>query len=328
MDALAKKNPVLLMVIANVLMGGNSVLAKIGFESIPPLLFGGMRYFFASLVILFFGWLAIEKYDPKDNASLFVQASLQVLCAVTWFWALTLTQAINVTIIFLLTPIMVYVGSVLFLGEPRSQKALSGSLIAFCGGVLMFGAPVISGGDTDAMIGNGLMLISATSLAFLIIHSKKIITEKNRRTVLGVRWLSAAMAFFILSLAVENPADIQDASTRSLLALVIAAIFAGALGVLLFYKALEHMRAEDSSAIFYIDTLTGTLLSAIVLGEELSDTALIAAGIIIAGVLVAHPVHINRFMYYQKFNLSKFDEFMHWAKKEYSEITHLLKRYI
>ncbi len=327
MNKLIRQYPIAAMIFANLFLALNSVVGKIGLETIPPFLYAGMRYVFGGLIMVIFGYLAGQSMSNAQSKHVFIQIVGQLTMGLSWFYALTLTQAINASVIFLLTPILVYVGSVLFLGEPRSNKALAGSLVAFTGGILMFGAPAIESGSSDELIGNGLLLLSAASLAGIILHSKKVITEQNIYALLGTRWFVTGLVAMLAAVFFEDVSIIRQASTESLLALAFSTVVAGAIGLIIFYRALEYMRAEDSASIFYLDPLVGTIASSIVLGEVLNDITLIAAGVIVAGVLISHPVHIHRTIYYQKYKLTRFEEFIHWAKKEYDSVYRLIKRY-
>lgn len=315
------------MIVANMMLGINSLLAKIGYETIPPFLFAGIRYFLGGFLILFVGWFLLEKIRREDYRHLSVQVALQIGAALCWYWALTFTQAVNASIIFLLVPIMVYVGSVLFLGEPRSNKALMGALLAFSGGMLLFGAPAISNAEESQIVGNGLLLVSAAMFAALILHSKKIITENNIRSVLGLRWFATGIVALIVSAGFEDIGRITDASMSSLLALVLAVTLAGGIGVLIFYKALEHMKAEDSASILYIDPLIGSIAAALIIGETLSSASLIAALVVVVGVIITHPVHIQRTMYYLRFKHSRFEDFVRWAKHELDSLGAIARRF-
>lgn len=315
------------MIFANLFLALNSVLGKIGLETIPPFVYSGVRYLFGGLILIAFGYLAGQSLAKANPRHVVIQSVLQIIMGFSWFYALTLTQALNAAIIFLLTPILVYVGSILFLNEPRSVKALAGSLVAFVGGILMFGAPAIGGGSSEELIGNGLLLVSAASLAAVILHSKKVITEKNIHAILGVRWMVAGLAGLLVALGTNDLVELSAISRSSAIALLLGTVVAGAFGLIIFYRALEHMKAEDSASLFYIDPLVGTIASAVILGEVLSDSALIAAGVIVMGVIISHPVHINRTVYYQKFTHSRFEEFLHWARKEYSTVSNVLRKY-
>lgn len=326
MNSLIKRYPFALMALATSLTAVNSVLGKISFEDIPPFLFIGTRYLVIGLMFIVIARYAGHKLNEASTKDIVIQCVLQVVVGMAWFGSLIYTQAINVAILFLLEPVVVYVGSIIFLREPRSNRALAGALVALTGGVLMFGAPALSD-DPRQMIGNGLLLIAVFGYAALLLHSKKVITDKNLFTVLGLRFMAAGLAGLLLTSVFENPSTILTASASSLSALTLSITVCGFFGMWLFYKALEHMRAEDSASILYFDPLVGTIAGAVILGETLNDAALVAAGIIIAGVLISHPVHTNRTLYYLKYNQSRFEEFVHWAKTEFDDVFKLVKRY-
>lgn len=323
---ITKTNPFLAMVIANVFLGSSSVLIKIGLETIPTFMLIGARFTMIGALFLFVAHLKNLKSNGSHTLDLLIQIVLQSFLATAWFVALNFTEPINSSIIFLLTPIAVYVGSVVVLHEPRSNRAMAGSLVALVGGLLLFGAPVLSG-NTEELIGNGLLLASALILAALIIHTKKISADVPTPIITGVKFLGTGIVGWSLAIGLEDfQGVLVGVSVASSVALILAVI-TGFFGLYLFYEALRHMRAEESAPLFYIDPLVGSVSSALVLGNSLSPYATAAAIVIICGVAISHPVHLHRYAYYHMPHVSKFEEFLQKMRHRYESIEYLVKKF-
>ena len=316
------------MSIATVFLALNSTLAKIAMEYLPVFFYTGSRYMVIGAMFILLAQYRKERivHTQQSIAGHAVQIALQAITGLAWMYGVSLTDPINASIAFLLSPILIYVGSVIFLGEPRSNKALAGSLIALVGGALLIGAPTLNGDGSQQMIGNGLLLLSAASLASLIIHTKKMYAFASRNYILGVRFFATGIVAFLLSIGLDETSAVGSASVEAWVALALAITLGGVIGLSIFYQALKHMRAEDSAALFYIDPLAGSVIAALVLGNTLSPAALVATSFIVLGVVVAHPVHIHRTVFYYLEHVSRFDQFVHWLKAKYLDLQITLKR--
>lgn len=328
---MSQEKAVTLMALSSVFVGFNSVLSKIALDAgFGAFTFIGFRFGITGLLFLLTALWVSSKLEIKRNTmlGLGVQVILQIGMSVTWIGALTLTDPINASIAFLLTPIIVYLGSVTVLHEPRSIRALSGSLVALVGGLLLFGAPSIGDGNSDALLGNGLLLISSVFLAAMIIHTKFLYGYMGRNYILGTRFFAGGLTCFVFALFSEGLGHLAQVEAKGWIALALGIIVSGYIGLSLFYKALRYMRAEDSSSLFYIDPLVGAVGAAVILGNTLSDGALVASSVILLGVLVAHPIHINRMNFYYLEHISRFDKFVGWIKSASLNAREVIRKFI
>ena len=328
MQKFIKTNPVLAMIIANILLAGNSVLAKVAFESLPVMVYIGVRYFLVGSVFLLLALHGRQFFKKGAKRHLAFNAAAQIAFTFSWLIGVNMSQAINAAILFLLTPVIVYVASVVFLKEPRSNRALAGSLIALVGGLVLFGAPAVSSTDPKELAGNGLILLSVFLLAGMVVHTKYLYKYTDLNTIIGSRFTLLGIAGFGVALAQNDFSSVTSISISSMIAVILSVTLAGFFGLQMFYKALQNMKAEDSASLFYVDPLTGAILSALVLGETLSSGTIVAASIIVVGVLVSHPVHVNRMHYYQALRHSRFEEFMAWIYHGYKSLIKTAKKTI
>ena len=316
------------MITAAIVVGGlSSVAVKFVIESMPVFMAAGLRWIGAGAIFLAFGYAGMRHLRKKDAKNLAIQALLQTVVGLSWFAGLSYAQAINASIIFLMSPVFVYLGSVLILKEPRSNRALAGSLLSLSGGLLMFGAPVLSGDSTNELIGMALLTITSVGWAAMVIHSKQVINDKNIFAVLSLRYFAVGLLAFGISLGVEDARELASVTAESWVWLIFLIIIAGALVNYVIYKGLEYVRAEDTASLFYLDQLVGAVGGAVLLSETLSGPALLAAGVIVAGVIVAHPVHMTRTIFYRTPHHSRLDDFLDWMRQGYKSINKFVHRF-
>jgi drug/metabolite transporter (DMT)-like permease len=315
------------MILSCVFSGLNAVLFKLTQDDFTPISFIGVRYIFVGLIFLIIGLrgrdLIIKK---RAHKAIIINTAFFVVTVYMWFIALNYTQALDAAIFGLLTPVLVYIGSVVFLKEPRSIKALTGALIAMVGGILLFGFPSELSSN-ERMIGNGLLLLSSFVSAGWVLSLKTSYKKASRNALYTISYLTSGVIGLVWAFARNDFVKLSDGvHIESVVALVTSILIPGVASMTLYYAALKRMRAEDSASLLYVDTLTGVLASVLVLGDTLSPVAVASSCVIIFGIIIAHPVHINRLLYYQKEHISKFEELVRWMKNEYGSVSHVLKK--
>jgi len=325
-DKLIKRYPLVLISIAIIAGSLTSVGAKFVNDSVPIFTIGAIRWISMGIILLLISRNAIKHIREADSVDILVQSLLGIIANLSWFGALAYTQAINSSIMFLLNPILVYIGSVLFLKEPRSTRALTGSLIAFAGGVFLFGAPAL-GGSSQEVIGNGLLLVATIGWAAQVLHGKRVITSENINVVLGVQFFITGLASLSLAFMFEQPTVALDIPLDAALWFLGTLLIGGVWSSLVMFKGLVEVKAEDISAILYLDPLVGVIGGTLILGETLSGLTLLASGVILAGVFVSHPAHIHRTIYYRKAAHGSIEEFAHWISKEQEHISASIRRF-
>src|SRR3990167_6444222 len=127
-------NPVLALIIANIIWGGASPIFKFSLENIPPFTLAFIRFFFASFFFLPF----VFKYRHQLTWRNFFEICLTSFFGITlnisaFFLGLQRTESINAPIIASAGPVFIFILSVIFLKERANRKIFGGMLIALIG---------------------------------------------------------------------------------------------------------------------------------------------------------------------------------------------------
>jgi len=309
-------------------VGMGAVFSKIALDSFSPFYFSGLRFLSDGIIFTTIALLNKDKlvYSPSAAKGLTVQALLQATTGISWMYALSIIDPIKSSIAFLLSPILVYVGSVVFLKETRSTVALVGSLVAMAGGLLLFGVPSPDGGESQTLA-NVLLLVSVVSLAALVLHAKHLLKSCSRNYILGTRFLATGIIGLVLAFIFEDASMVFSATGASWLGLALSVGLSGTVALTLFYSSLKYMRAEDSAPLFYMDPLVGVIAATVILGDRLALLQIGASFIVVIGVLIAHPVHMPiTIFYHQEHSLSRFAHPFRWAEKEARSLFELWRR--
>jgi len=289
------------MAVAATIIGTYIAVTKFILQDIEPVLSIALRNLGVAGVIALITWSYQHKpVSFRCSRLLIFNGCLHGLQSMMFVIGLERTQAINGSLLWLLLPVFIYIGSIVFLREPFKGQALLGALVSLTGGLLLVLGPLLSeGGEVTFNWGDMLMLGAVFILSINILQTKTLYQYITPHQILIYKMLMSGIALLVGSALLGESFDVSQVSWQAWVALAYSIIFTGAIGLLLFYGALRYMRAEDSASFIYIEPLMGVITSAVFLGESLDETALIAGSVIVLGVLITHPAHVHRLHFYQ-----------------------------
>jgi len=287
--------PFFLAVVASGLIGTNGVAAKYAIPDFEPITYLGIIFTIAGILLGFFmikGLPKIPRVMPKFH--LLINVLLNLSYASFFFVGISKTSALKAALLVLTIPIFVYILSLLVLHEKFDRRAFIGVVIGLLGSLMVIGAPAISG--DSILIGDVYVLIGYLSLAGLVIHSKFINRWLKPKVYVTYRTAIIGFGLVIGSLALGQFPELSSVSTEAWLAVAYGGIVSGAIALLLFYRSLRFIPAEQAATTFYADPLAGVLAATFFLGESISVETWIGALVVILGILIAHPIH-NRLLH-------------------------------
>lgn len=325
-----KKHAFWTMLIAAAIIGTQPVAMKYIQDDIPPVLVASFRYLAVAVALLIFSKDLRVKKQAGYLRWVRTSTIFQLIAAITIFVAVEKTQALNVSLAYLLGPVFVYVGSVFLLSEPSSPRGLWGSLIALLGGFLLIGEPLLNG---EAILGadivaNGLLVLGLLTHAIVIIHTKRLAKVASIDAGIAARFGIAGFVMLLIFMPQLAEVDFTAFSVRTWAVFLYLVLINGAFALSLYYRSLVHMKVKDSASLLYIDPLVGSVLGMIILGETLSIIGAVAVVVIIAGIAIAHPAHSKRMHFYLDPHRHYFHAFLDWVKKEVGAVEHKLKKYL
>src|SRR3990167_3945501 len=158
-------NPVLALIITNIICGGASPIFKFALLNIPPFTLAFFRFFFAGLIFLPWAGRIWKELTLKEWIEVFLVGFFGITIHISFFFlGLEKTESINAPIIASSGPIFIYLGSLIFLKEKPKLKVLSGMLAALTGVLVIIFAPFFLDGRTWAFgeIEGNLFILIAT----------------------------------------------------------------------------------------------------------------------------------------------------------------------
>lgn len=274
----------LLVILVTCTWGLNYVFVKIGVASIPPIFFCALKFIVCSALISLFKfktqlkWQLIAKMGMVLGVFTFSLLYLGIQLGVPSGIASLLMQAQMIFTIVL---------SALVLRDRFSGLEWAGIILAFGG---LYGITHHSGGGGNEMIsGIGVVLIFGAAFAGGLsnIIVKKAGSIDNFELI---TWMSLVppIPLLVISYFFE---DHQFDSIRSINGVGIVSIFYGSIfstvfGYGLWGKILKKYSPSTVAPLLLLVPVFGILFSYLILGEQLTSLQLLAAAIVLVGLVI------------------------------------------
>ena len=184
------------------------------------------------------------------------------------------------------TPLWVAPAAWLLMGEPLPPRRITGIALGLAGIVVMFNPTTLNWHDQNAIFGNGLLLLSALAWSVSILYTR------------AHRWIATPFQLvfweILLATVILTPlAYVFEGSPKIIFSapLLIALGYSGAVGNALGFWAMtvvnRSVPATTTSIGILFTPIVGIASSVIVLHETVDTQLIIAASMILTGVLVA-----------------------------------------
>ncbi len=286
-------NPYLLLTLTTFFWGANVVLGRAAPSfDMPPVALSFWRWAIATLILLPFAlptlWrqraLVIRHWPVLLTLSISGVAIFNTLL----YLALTMTTAVNVSLIQGFLPALTVFASWIILREGTTPRAVAGMVISMMGVVV-----VISRGDLGLLFGLGpnlgdlLMLPAMASWALYTVFLRFKPPDLDPFAfilltfIVGVVFVGAAYG---VELA-QGKTFTLNAATGSAIAYI--ALFPALIAYILWNRGVKAVGANVASQFQYLMPLWGSLLAVIFLGEEFLLFHVAGIVLIFGGVYLA-----------------------------------------
>jgi len=183
------------------------------------------------------------------------------------------------TLLFYCGPVFVMALSPIMFGEKLTKKVLLGFGVVFLGQVLVNGQVVLEGGN---LWGIFCGVMSAVTYVPMVSVGKKCaaITGMEKATFQLIFAMIPATVFLLLTRGF--PVSVPAGSWPALLLL---GVFNIGIGTYLFYTSINFLPIQTVAVCGYLEPLAAVILSAVLLGEQMTLLQIIGAVLIIGGAI-------------------------------------------
>jgi len=275
------------LVLATVIWGGSFVVIKTGLEDMSPLLFIGVR-FLAAFLLMFPFVLARRPRLTRDAVKFGIilgvfQFGGYYLQTAGLQYTSVAKSSLLTYLYALLTPPL----QLLILRKRVKPATLLGIGIVFVG-IFLFSSP--SGGSLNK--GDLLSIMSAASYSFYIVLLDRLTRKENPSVLTMVQFLMTAALGFALSPILEAPRF--EIPGSGLVALGYLASL-GSVGAIYIMNRFQKDTSPSKAVIIYaLEPVFAVLFGFFLIGETLSASDMLGGALILCGVLFSELADFRR----------------------------------
>jgi drug/metabolite transporter (DMT)-like permease len=294
-------NPILALIIANVIWGMASPIFKFALTNIPPFTLAYIRFFFAGLIFVPLALNKWQKLSLREWVEILLVGFFGISINISFFFlGVVKTESINVPVIASSGPIFIYLLSIIFLREKAKSKVLAGMLVALLGVLVIILSPLVLEGKKfvlGAIEGNLFILIATFGSVLQTIIGRDVLKKINAFQVSVITFLFGSLTFIPFIPKELATWDISFLNFAGLTGIIFGVFFSSALGYFLFYYGVSKLKAQDVGIFTYIDPIAAIFVAGPLLHEYPNLFYLIGGALIFGGIFWAegrvhwHPLH-------------------------------------
>ena len=296
-------NPILALIITNLIWGAASPIFKYALTNIPPFTLAFIRFFFASLLFLpFCTKVNLRDITKRDWFDIFLGAFFGISINVGFFFlGVQKTESINVPIIASTGPLFIFLFSVIFLGEKPKFKVLAGMILSFIGALGIIFSPIIFDGKTikdfGAFEGNLMIVLATLGSVIQPVVLKNVMKRVSPYFISLSTFFIGALTFIPLMMSELDKWSFVSLNLAGVVGIIFGVFFSSALAYFLFYYGLSKISTQEVGLFTYIDPVVAILIAVPLLGEYPNLYFFLGSILIFGGIFIAenrihwHPFH-------------------------------------
>jgi drug/metabolite transporter (DMT)-like permease len=280
--------PHIALFMVQVFFGSATVLGKFALLAFPPFALVGFRVAGAALAFYalqrFRGTLALDNRRDYLKFALFALIGV-ALNQLFFFKGLSLTTAVNTSLIAVTIPIFTILISTLIGHDSLSWQKVAGIVLA-AAGVIYLIDPARAGFGSQTTQGDILIVLNSLCYAIYMAISKRLISHYGALKSIAWLFLYASLINVPIGLVSLSTVNLREVSASSWLFVAGLVIFPTIMAY--FWNAWALSRVEPSvvAVYIYLQPLMGFLAAILFLGEHFSVRLLISAILVFAGVFL------------------------------------------
>jgi drug/metabolite transporter (DMT)-like permease len=200
-------------------------------------------------------------------------------------WGEQRTSASIASLIVATAPVMVALGSAAVLGERPTPRRWVGIALAFSG-VAVLASGDSSGGGTTSLVGVLVSIVAPLMWALYVIVGKPLADRASAIQVTAASMLLGS-AFLLPFVSGRTTSEIASLSAPGWGWMLLLGLGSSVAGYFIFVWALGKMEATKVSVFLYAVPVVALIASWLILDEEPGATLILAAAMVIAGVVLA-----------------------------------------
>lgn len=290
MSPLVRRNAWIAFIAVCVIWGTTYLAIKVALETIPPFLMGGIRYVIAGVVLGVIQVARGESLPPvREWGNLALLGFLMIGLGnggVNWaeqYLASGITAVVIATSPFW----MVAIDALLPDGERLTWRKGLGLGIGFAGIVLLVWPDITLDGADGRMVLYGILALQIACAGWAIASSytKRHAVSRNVLTIAAVQMFFGGV-FMTAAGTLTGEWSALHFNPRTTMALAYLVVAGSLVAFAAYSYALRHLPISTVSLYTYVNPVIAVILGTILLGEPFRLSMVVAAAIIVLGIVV------------------------------------------
>jgi drug/metabolite transporter (DMT)-like permease len=269
--------------------GANFGIVKSAFDTIPPLLFGALRFTVMGILLLaltFFREKGIQ-LRKEDLGRVIMVGTLGLgLYQVLWSLGLNLTSPSNSALILSTQPLLGVLYVDLIKKEHVGRQQYWGMLLALVGVVLVILKPTAKlHFSLETLPGDLLTLMAGfCSAIFFSVWSKPLLKSYSPLRLMSYCMIIGSLILWIASPFSAQPMVWNQVWEKTWWSMGYAVVFSGMLGHVFWYEGLERIGVTKSMVYLYFIPIWAVVFNFLMMGETIFLQQILGGVLILLGV--------------------------------------------
>ena len=278
------------LVIVGIVWGTTYLGIRVAVETIPPWFVTSIRQGVAAIIVFVMilykkelSWIGWGNFKIQFVLSILM---LVVANSFTTIAEQTLPSGLT-SIMSAMSPVIVFVGSLIIGLQKPNYKGFIGVVLGFTGVVFIFRNGLSDILDPNYKTGIFFLSIAIISWSIAVLYSKRHSHQSNNITLnLFYQFTIATVIQLVFAFVFSSDTNINDWSFRSVFATLYLAIFGSVITFFAYFYALKKVSAVRVSVLNYVNTIIAIFLGWLLLDEVITVDFIIAALLIMTGVFI------------------------------------------
>jgi len=264
------------------------IFGKLALTTIPALVLAAIRVVAAALLLEGARRIArARELEPADRRAVFLYGFLGVsLNQVLFILGLSLSTAINTTILTATIPIFTLAIAVLLGHEKLSSRTAVGMALATAGALWLLNVHRFDW-RSQTMRGNLMLLANALAYSLYLVLSRPILARYDVLTIVSRVFLYGALPILLFTAPVVASFDPRPVTRLSWMSLAAVILFCTVFPYAANSWALARTHASRVAFYVFVQPVIASVLAVAVLGETITARTVVAALLIFAGLAVS-----------------------------------------
>jgi len=265
---------------------------RIAVHTIPAWFVAGLRQVVAAAILLaillykkefkWIGWKSLGRQVLVASLMIIIANGMTTVAEESIPSGLT-------SLLTALSPIVVFLGSLIFGLQKPSLRGFIGVIIGFSGVAFIFRDGIGDLLEPNYKTGITYLAIAILGWAAGTIYTKKYTRQSSNIFLdLFYQFAYAAIMQLIIANIVSPNTSISTWTWQSMAAIVYLGVFGSVVGFFCYNYALKKVSATEVSILSYFNTIIAIFLGWLILNETVTFDLLIATALIILGVFITN----------------------------------------